>query len=96
MQALEFIRPDYQRYPCLALAIEASQRGQASTTVLNAANEVVVDAFLNEKVKFTDIAKINRKVVEHFDLSEPQSIDDVLEIDKLARLQTQQIIAQIV
>ncbi|MGA3695835.1 1-deoxy-D-xylulose-5-phosphate reductoisomerase [Enterobacteriaceae bacterium TYF_5] len=96
IQSLEFIRPDYQRYPCLALAIEASKRGQAATTVLNAANEVVVDAFLHEKVKFTDIAKINRKVVEHFDLSEPQSINDVLEIDKLARLETHQIITQFV
>lgn len=64
--------------------------------MLNAANEVVVDAFLHEKVKFTDIAKINRKVVEHFDLSEPQSINDVLEIDKLARLETHQIITQFV
>lgn len=96
IQSLEFIRPDYQRYPCLALAIEASKRGQASTTVLNAANEVVVDSFLNEKIKFTDIAKINHKVVEHFDLSEPQSIDDVLEIDRLARLETQQIVSRLV
>ena len=47
-------------------------------------------------MKFTDIAKINRKVVEHFDLSEPQSINDVLEIDKLARLETHQIITQFV
>ncbi|MGL5598549.1 MAG: 1-deoxy-D-xylulose-5-phosphate reductoisomerase, partial [Aeromonas sp.] len=58
-----FIRPDYQRYPCLALAMSACQKGQAATTALNAANEEAVAAFLAGRIGFMDIAKINEVVM---------------------------------
>lgn len=80
-----FMAPDYGRYPCLKLAIEAFEQGQAATTVLNAANEIVVDAFLHERLRFTDIAALNRTVLEQVDLTEPQSVEEVLAIDATAR-----------
>ncbi|CAM3827028.1 1-deoxy-D-xylulose-5-phosphate reductoisomerase [Xenorhabdus thuongxuanensis] len=85
LSMLTFESLDYQRYPCLKLAIEACHQGQAATTALNAANEETVDVFLQGGIRFTDIATINRLVVEKVNLSEPQSIEEVLEIDNIAR-----------
>lgn len=85
LSALTFSAPDYQRYPCLKLAMEAFEQGQAATTALNAANEVVVAAFLAEEIRFTDIADLNLAVLEQMDLEEPQSVDDVLRVDTIAR-----------
>ncbi|WP_434527011.1 1-deoxy-D-xylulose-5-phosphate reductoisomerase [Photorhabdus asymbiotica] len=82
---LSFSKPDYERYPCLKLAIEACHEGQAATTALNAANEEIVKVFLQNGISFTDIAIINRQVVEKLNLPEPQSIEEVLQIDKFAR-----------
>ncbi|SPP32226.1 1-deoxy-D-xylulose 5-phosphate reductoisomerase [Arsenophonus endosymbiont of Aleurodicus floccissimus] len=85
LSSLTFIAPDYQRYPCLKLAIDACHHGQASTTILNAANEVSVAAFLAGKLRFTDIAQVNLDTVERLSLAEPDSIDAVLAIDSEAR-----------
>lgn len=82
---LSFAAPDYDRYPCLKLAMEAFEQGQAATTALNAANEVTVAAFLALRIRFTDIAALNLSVLERMDLREPQSIEDVLAVDALAR-----------
>ncbi|WP_312212210.1 1-deoxy-D-xylulose-5-phosphate reductoisomerase [Pseudescherichia sp.] len=85
LSTLSFASPDYERYPCLKLAMEAFEQGQAATTALNAANEVTVAAFLDSRIRFTDIAALNLSVLERIDLREPQSIDDVLAVDALAR-----------
>ncbi len=85
MGALSFSEPDYGRYPCLKLAMDAFEQGQAATTALNAANEISVAAFLEGRIRFTDIAALNLAVLEHLDLSEPQSVDEVLIIDASAR-----------
>jgi 1-deoxy-D-xylulose-5-phosphate reductoisomerase len=65
--------------------MEAFEQGQAATTALNAANEVTVAAFLDSRIRFTDIAALNLSVLERMDLREPQSIEDVLAVDALAR-----------
>jgi len=85
MGALTFSEPDYSRYPCLKLAIEASRTGQAATTALNAANEISVAAFLAGKIRFTDIAELNRQVMEKTLPGEPQCVEAVLDIDRTAR-----------
>lgn len=85
LSSLTFAAPDFDRYPCLKLAIDASSEGQAATTALNAANEVSVAAFLASSIRFTDIAALNLSVLEQMDLREPQSIDDVLAVDAQAR-----------
>ena len=90
MGALSFSEPDYARYPCLQLAIEASNTGQAATTALNAANQISVAAFLNGEIRFTDIASINRQVMDELVSAEPESVDAVLEIDRQSRASAQQ------
>ena len=85
LSSLSFAAPDYDRYPCLKLAIDAFAEGQAATTALNAANEVTVAAFLASGIRFTDIAALNLSVLEQMSLCEPQSIDDVLAVDRQAR-----------
>ncbi|MFW0764232.1 1-deoxy-D-xylulose-5-phosphate reductoisomerase [Trabulsiella odontotermitis] len=82
---LSFAAPDYHRYPCLKLAMNAFENGQAATTTLNAANEVTVAAFLAGRIRFTDIAALNLSVLEMMSMAEPQSIDEVLAVDAGAR-----------
>lgn len=86
---LTFLEPDYKRYPCLKLAIDACYEGQNATTALNAANEVAVEAFLNHKLAFTDIALVNQKVTESIcatsNQSQCNSLESLLELDKMAR-----------
>ena len=55
---LEFMEPDFERFPCLALAFEAARAGGLYPAALSAADEVAVDAFLKEQIKFTDIPKV--------------------------------------
>lgn len=85
MGALTFNEPDFERYPCLKLAIEASRTGQAATTALNAANEVSVAAFLAGQIRFGDIARLNQQVMEKTRSAEPGCVEEVLEIDRSAR-----------
>lgn len=85
MGALTFNEPDFERYPCLKLAIDASRTGQAATTTLNAANEVSVAAFLAGQIRFGDIARLNQQVLEKPLPAEPTCVDEVLAIDRSAR-----------
>ena len=85
LSGLSFEQPDFNRYPCLQLAIEACQQGQMATTALNAANEISVEAFLQGQIGFTQIATVNRQVLDTLTLPEPTSVEDVLEIDRRAR-----------
>ncbi|MGL5040302.1 MAG: 1-deoxy-D-xylulose-5-phosphate reductoisomerase [Aeromonas sp.] len=88
-----FIRPDYQRYPCLALAMSACQKGQAATTALNAANEEAVAAFLAGRIGFMDIAKINEVVMLALESSAVSSFDDLFALDGAARARAHTLIA---
>jgi 1-deoxy-D-xylulose-5-phosphate reductoisomerase len=88
LSELTFMKPDYKRYPCLELAIEACYIGQHATTSLNAANEVAVDAFLKGKIRFTDIATINEVVLSKTNsraTSDVTTIDSLLELDVESR-----------
>ena len=89
-----FMEPDFERYPCLKLAIDACYQGQAATTTLNAANEIAVAAFLATEIRFTDIAKVNQLVLERAVLTEPNDIDAVMMLDKQARELALDIIAK--
>ncbi|MGB0937174.1 MAG: 1-deoxy-D-xylulose-5-phosphate reductoisomerase [Colwellia sp.] len=88
--AFEFEAPDFDKYPNLKLAIEACKQGQAACTALNAANEVAVEAFLNEEIKFTDIYKINETSVKKFVLEKVTSIEEVIALDTRVRLYAKQ------
>ncbi|KMK50985.1 1-deoxy-D-xylulose 5-phosphate reductoisomerase [[Actinobacillus] muris] len=95
LNQLTFIEPDFARYPNLKLAIDAFAEGQYATTAMNAANEVAVAAFLNNAIRFTDIASINRTVVENIAPIQVREIADVIHIDKLARELAQQAILSV-
>lgn len=87
-----FTVPDFNRYPNLHLAIDACQAGQYATTALNAANEIAVEAFLAGKIKFTDIASVNRRIVEGVSSQRLTSIDDIIALDKQVRKQASQVV----
>lgn len=80
-----FQAPDFERFPNLKLAQQAFCAGQEMTTILNAANEIHVDAFLNEKIKFTDIAKYNQSVMEKLQPSKASDLSSIFAIDEEAR-----------
>jgi 1-deoxy-D-xylulose-5-phosphate reductoisomerase len=82
---LDFKPLDKKRYPCFDLALQALKIGGTATTILNAANEVVVQAFLEGKINFTDIAYLNRQVLEKLHSRKLTSLDVILEDDSLAR-----------
>ena len=82
---LTFEEPDRRRFPCLGFAYEALRHGRGASAVLNAANEVAVQAFLDGRLRFTEIAATIERVLEAFDPAAPAGIDDVLEIDRMAR-----------
>lgn len=92
LKKLTFFEPDFKRYPCLKLAIDAYKSGQVSTIALNAANEIAVSAFLNKKIFFTDIAKINTLVLNNCNYKEPKNIESIILIDKEVRYSTKQLI----
>ncbi|MFQ2449697.1 1-deoxy-D-xylulose-5-phosphate reductoisomerase [Aeromonas caviae] len=90
-----FIRPDYERYPCLALAMSACQQGQRATTSLNAANEEAVAAFLAERIGFMDIARVNESVMAELGSSAAGSLADLIALDGTARARAQQLIKEL-
>ncbi|MXP51175.1 1-deoxy-D-xylulose-5-phosphate reductoisomerase [Pantoea sp. SoEX] len=85
ISSFTFEKLDFIRYPCLKLMLDACNDGQAATIILNAANEIAVEAFLNRKIKFTDIAYLNKAVLTAFSCKEPTSLEAVLEIDRISR-----------
>jgi 1-deoxy-D-xylulose-5-phosphate reductoisomerase len=82
---LTFEAPDRQRFRCLDYAYASLRRGGAASVVLNAANEVAVQAFLEERLPFTEIAPTIEQMLETYDPPPPNDIDDVLCIDREAR-----------
>jgi 1-deoxy-D-xylulose-5-phosphate reductoisomerase len=87
---LDFAAADFERFPCLALAYKALNTGGTSTAILNAANEVAVEAFLNRQIKFTDIARIIADVLESVKSTPADSLEQILSADKMARKIAQQ------
>jgi 1-deoxy-D-xylulose-5-phosphate reductoisomerase len=82
---LTFEAPDRERFPCLGFAYDALRHGRGASAVLNAANEVAVEAFLDGRLRFTEIATTIERVLSAYDPPAPAAVDDVLEIDRRAR-----------
>lgn len=82
---LDFERPDEQRFPCLRLAREAVQAGGSAPAMLNAANEVAVEAFLQRRIRFTDIARMIEAVLNALPVRAVEALDTVFEADTRAR-----------
>jgi 1-deoxy-D-xylulose-5-phosphate reductoisomerase len=82
---LGFEPPDHERFPSLGLARAAARAGGTAPAVLNAANEVAVQAFLDRRLNFTGIAAVIDKVLQHLDSSPVRALGDVLDADAAAR-----------
>lgn len=92
VRQMDFEQPNLERFPCLRLAYQAIKAGGIMPTVLNAANEIAVEAFLNEQVKFTDIAVIIEKTMNEFSPEKADTLACVLATDQQAREVANQII----
>ena len=95
MSKLEFEAADLVRFPCLSLARRAAEGPQSYAIALNAANEVAVQAFLDELIGFADIPIVNKTVLDDTADAEPATIDEVLTIDAGARKSALRLIDQI-
>lgn len=92
MRDFTFTEPEPERYPNLYLAIAACAAGQGATTALNAANEVAVQAFLTQQLRFTDIARLNAQCLDHFSGFHVSTLDDILALDLEARHYAQSLL----
>ncbi len=90
---MDFEEPDFDRFPCLHLAYQAMYAGGIMPTVLNAANEIAVDAFLKGTIAFTGIPKIIARTLAEFSATPADSLAVILETDRLARECTGRLIA---
>ncbi len=82
---LDFEPADFERFPCLKLGYQAAKAGGGASTVLNAANEVAVEAFLKERIRFTDIPRIIQRTLEELSFEPPAGLESVLALDRDAR-----------
>jgi len=90
---LTFEEPDMERFPALRLAFEALKAGRTCPAVLNAANEIAVAAFLDKKIRFTEIAETVDKTMQAHEAYTPVELDDYLQADRWARDTAKKIIA---
>jgi 1-deoxy-D-xylulose-5-phosphate reductoisomerase len=92
VKRMDFEEPNLERFPCLRLAYQAIDRGDTMPTVLNAANEIAVEAFLNKQIRFTDIPVIIERCMEGALIKKPENLALVLEADQQTRLMAKQFI----
>ncbi len=89
---LKFEKPDMNKFPCLRLAYRAIEEGHSAQVVLNAANEVLVAAFLEGRVKYTDIPKGIEKMMDFFPVRTLQGVKEILAFDEEVRNKTKEFI----
>ncbi len=92
--SLKFDNPDFDKFPCLSLAFDACKEGHTLPAVLNAANEVVVQAVLEKKIAFVLIPEIIEKTMNKHSLEKNPDIADIIEADRWSRNQTSDIIKE--
>ena len=93
---LEFFKPDIKKFPCLGIAYAAGLCGGTAPAVLNAADEVAVSAFMENKIRFMDLPEIIEKILARHDSIKDPSLDDILQVDLWARKETNKIIGRII
>ena len=91
--SLHFEKPDLNKFKCLKLAFDAIKMGHSYQVVLNAANEVLVNAFLNEKIKYTDIPKNIEIVMNNHSSIQLNTIEEILSLDKSVKKITLELIS---
>ncbi|MCX7711839.1 MAG: 1-deoxy-D-xylulose-5-phosphate reductoisomerase [Clostridia bacterium] len=91
-KALTFEKPDMEAFPSLRLAFEALEKGGTMPVVLNAANEVAVSMFLNEKIRFLDIPAMIEAVIKRHVVNIRPNLHDIIEVDRWARQETIELV----
>ncbi|CAM2064622.1 1-deoxy-D-xylulose-5-phosphate reductoisomerase [Sulfidibacter corallicola] len=92
---LQFFPADRERFPCIQLAYDAAGGGPAAPTVLNAANEVAVASFLEHRIRFTDIPRINRACLDRLGHTKAANLDDLFAIDEQTRVAAKDILQKL-
>lgn len=95
-QQLNFEAPDNMRFPSLSLARNAMKTGGLAPTILNAANEIAVDAFLNKKIGFMDIPNIVDRTLQCLENGQANHLDIILQTDQRARLIAQEYVGALI
>ncbi len=90
--SLTFSEPDYEKFPCLNVAIRAAKKGEGACIAVSAADEILVDEFLRHKIKITDIATKLEKVLSKFASVGDVALEDVTRIDTEARKYTYSVL----
>jgi 1-deoxy-D-xylulose-5-phosphate reductoisomerase len=94
LSQLNFEEPDLIKFPCLTLAYKALRTGGTLPAAMNAANEVAVEAFLNNKIRFSDIPKIIESVMNQHLMKPVENLETVIETDKAARAQANLLLTE--
>lgn len=89
---MKFEKVDFDKFKCLKLAYKAIEMGHSYQVILNAANEVLVDAFLNNQIKYTDIADEIEEMMNFYEKRELNTIEDILTFDKEVKEKTKSYI----
>lgn len=92
---LNFEQADEQRFPCLRLARQSIQQGGTSMAILNAANEVAVEAFLQQKIAFSNIAQLIEQSMNHVQSHQADNLEEILQDDRKARRYVNQCITEL-
>jgi 1-deoxy-D-xylulose-5-phosphate reductoisomerase len=92
---LAFLKPDMKKFRCLALAYEAGRIGGTAPVVLNAANEVAVAAFVENKICFNDLPKVIEKVLNRHHAQKNPSLEDILGVDGESRIQARSVLRKL-
>ena len=92
---MNFVAPDFERFPCLALAYQALRAAGTAPAILNAANEIAVDAFLNRRIAFLDIPRVIEAVLDELPVTAVTCLEDVIGADAEARCAAQQRIDEL-
>ncbi|GIV54177.1 MAG: 1-deoxy-D-xylulose 5-phosphate reductoisomerase [Candidatus Kapaibacterium sp.] len=95
LHVLEFEQPDVARFPCLRIALEALRAGGTAPAVVNAANEVAVEAFLTKQITFTDIPRVIERTLDAMLVDEQTSLPALIELDRQARLRARDVVSQL-
>ena len=95
LTSLEFFKPDLEKFRCLDLSYQCLEEGTAHCISLNASNEVAVEAFLLGRISFIKIPELIEKTLSKIVASQVDSVDHIIEIDNLARIESNNILSKI-
>lgn len=85
LSSLTFFKPDYEKFRCLKLAFDVMEQGGLKPCILNAANEIAVDKFLNGQIKFAEIPDVIERALEKIEMSSSGGLETIFECDRLTR-----------